>query len=209
MQAENYQKQMEAVMNLLPRGSGLLIHTCCGPCSSSVLEQMAQHFTVYLYFYNPNIWPSREYDRRLEEQRLVLEKMHTPFPIQLIEGEYCPERFEQVAASYAAAPEGGPRCRECFALRLREAADKAKELGVEWFTTTLTVSPHKNSQLLNQLGKEIGEETGVRFLPSDFKKKEGYKRSLQLSAEMGLYRQEYCGCEYSYRGRFPEGETER
>ena len=201
---ENYQRNMEQELNKIPKGERLFLHSCCAPCSSAVLEQLSRHFAVTLYFYNPNIWPSQEYERRKAEQATLVEKLETEYPVTFLEAEYKPEDFYAVAQPLAGQPEGGGRCTACFALRLRQAARTAAEQGFGWYTTTLTVSPHKNAPLLNQIGTKAGEEFGVKFLPSDFKKKEGYKRSLELSAEHGLYRQDYCGCEYSYKARHPE-----
>ena len=201
---ENYQRKMEQELNKIPKGERLFLHSCCAPCSSAVLEQLSRHFAVTLYFYNPNIWPSQEYERRKAEQATLVEKLETEYPVTFLEAEYKPEDFYAVAQPLAGQPEGGGRCTACFALRLRQAARTAAEQGFGWYTTTLTVSPHKNAPLLNQIGTKAGEEFGIKFLPSDFKKKEGYKRSLELSAEHDLYRQDYCGCEYSYKARHPE-----
>lgn len=198
----NYQKNMEELIKTIPEGTGLLVHSCCGPCSTSVLEQLAGHFRVVLYFYNPNIWPKAEYDKRLDTQRKLLDNLKTRYPVEFAAGEYNPDCFLKAASGLEAEPEGGARCGECFVLRLEEAAKKSAGLGLEWYTTTLTVSPHKNARLINQLGNQAGEKYGVKFLPSDFKKKDGYKRSIQLSSDYQLYRQEYCGCEFSYNQRF-------
>ena len=206
MVRENYQRRMEQELGKIPKGEKLLLHSCCAPCSSAVLEQLSHHFAVTLYFYNPNIWPSQEYERRKAEQEALVKEIKTEYPVVFREAEYKPEDFYAVAKPLAEEPEGGGRCAVCFNLRLRQAAKTAKELGFAWYTTTLSVSPHKNAPLLNQIGTKAGEEFGVKFLPSDFKKKEGYKRSLELSAEYDLYRQDYCGCEYSYRARHADKE---
>ncbi|MDL2323990.1 epoxyqueuosine reductase QueH [Ruminococcaceae bacterium OttesenSCG-928-A16] len=201
MPKQNYQKIMEETMAQVPKGTGLLLHSCCGPCSTAVLEQLANHFKVTLLYYNPNIWPAREYQRRRDEQLEVLQNLPVQYPVTFEELPYNPDEFLQVAKGLQRAPEGGARCAECFKLRLGQGALFAKQRGLPWFTTTLTVSPHKNAPLLNQIGQAAAQKAGVNFLPADFKKKDGYKRSLELSAEYGLYRQEYCGCEYSYTAR--------
>lgn len=174
----------------------LLLQCCCAPCSSAVIERLREHFTVKLYFYNPNIYPEAEYRKRLEQFD------------KLLSGGFG-EGIEQVAAKYDQAEffdfvkgmenekEGGARCAKCFILRLRETARKAKEIGADYFCTTLTVSPHKNAEVINNIGMELQEEYGVKYLLSDFKKKEGYKRSTELSKQFDLYRQNYCGCKFS------------
>lgn len=206
---ENYQKIMEQQLKKIPKGERLLLHSCCAPCSTAVLEQLAQHFAVTLYFYNPNIWPSEEYERRKAEQQQLLPQIETKYPVVFLEASYHPEDFYKVAAPFAQEAEGGKRCVACFSLRLQQAAKTAANLGFGWFTTTLTISPHKNAALLNQIGSIAGEMHGVQFLHADFKKKEGFKRSLQLSDEFGLYRQDYCGCEYSYQARHQSVEQEQ
>lgn len=175
----------------------LLLQCCCAPCSSAVLERLKEHFKLKIYFYNPNIYPEAEYKKRLVQFDKLLEKADFPNGIEAVEAQYNPDEFYSAVKGLENEREGGARCTECFKLRLSETARKAKEIGADYFCTTLTVSPHKNSQLLNEIGAEVGERYGVKFLPSDFKKKEGYKRSTQLSEEYGLYRQNYCGCEYS------------
>lgn len=199
MQKRNYRQETDEMLAQLPAGTPLLLHSCCGPCSSAVLEELAAHFAVTLLYYNPNIWPKEEYARRRDEQVELLKKLPVRHPIEFEEVAYEPQEFLAAARGLEGEPEGGARCEACFALRLRRAAKEAAARSIEWFTTTLTVSPHKNAPMLNRLGEEIGAETGVRFLPSDFKKRDGYKRSLELSAEYGLYRQSWCGCEFSYR----------
>lgn len=200
----NYDKEMQALLDVIPQGEELLLHSCCGPCSSAVLEQLAEHFAITLLYYNPNIWPQKEYDRRQDEQESLLQKLCTTYPIKFIRVEYNPEEFLQVALGLEEEPEGGARCAQCFKLRLTQAAKEAKSRGIKWFTTTLSISPHKNSMLLNKIGEEIAAEYELNYLFSDFKKREGYKRSLDLSSQYGLYRQEYCGCEFSYRQRQAE-----
>lgn len=194
----NYQKEMEAEIERLDgRRPALLLHSCCGPCSSAVLERIREHFRVTVLYYNPNIEPEEEYlHRRAEQQRLLEE---TGWDAGWLPCEYDHEAFEAFAPAMAEEPEGGKRCLACFALRLSETARQAKEHGFEYFTTTLSVSPHKNAENVNRAGEEAARRFGVKYLYADFKKKNGYLRSLQLSEEYGLYRQDYCGCLYGKR----------
>ena len=196
---QNYQKQMDAVVASLPQGERprLLLQSCCGPCSSYVLEALTPYFCVTVLYYNPNIQPREEYDLRLENQRKIIAALPTPSAVDILECDYDGEKFDAAVKGLESEPEGGARCSVCFRLRLEETAKRAKELGFDWFCTTLTVSPHKDAERLNQIGKALGERYGVPFLPSDFKKREGYKRSIQLSKEYDLYRQDYCGCLFS------------
>ncbi|MBR0542008.1 MAG: epoxyqueuosine reductase QueH [Clostridia bacterium] len=175
----------------------LLLQCCCAPCSSAVLERLKEHFRLKLYFYNPNIYPEEEYEKRLAQFDKLLGAEEFSNGIEILPSVYEPEKFEEAVKDLHNEKEGGARCTQCFILRLEETAKKAKEIGADYFCTTLTVSPHKNSQLLNELGLKAQEKYGVKFLLSDFKKKEGYKRSTVLSNELGLYRQNYCGCKYS------------
>lgn len=193
---QNYQKQLDAVIQTLPEtgGNRLLLHSCCGPCSSYVLEYMTRFFDVTLLYYNPNIRPESEYEKRLACQRQTLEGMGLTGRVGLIETGWRGEEFASAAAGMEALPEGGARCLLCFRLRLEETARTAAAGGFDWFGTTLTVSPHKNAAAINGIGAELGEKYGVKWLPSDFKKREGYLRSIRLSGELGLYRQDYCGC---------------
>ena len=192
----NFQQQTDEIITRLDgRKPTLLLQCCCGPCSSYVLEYLTKHFSVTVLFYNPNIQPREEYDKRAYWLSQVLSRYGEE--VSLLECAYEGERFEKAAAGLEGEPEGGARCTECFKLRLLETAKRAKEGGFDFFCTTLSVSPHKDSQLLNEIGLELEKEFGVGWLPSDFKKREGYKRSIELSKEYGLYRQEYCGCRYS------------
>lgn len=195
----NLQRELE---QLLPniQGKKLLLHSCCGPCSSYVLEYLSQSLEIYLYYYNPNISPPAEYYRRLEEQKMLLDAMKLSHPIHWVEGEYTPEMFHESVQGLEQEPEGGKRCEICFRLRLEEAANKAKELGCDYYATTLSISPHKNAALLEEISADISQRLGIPHLPSDFKKRGGYQRSLELSKEYNLYRQDYCGCAYSRRG---------
>ena len=194
MQKENYQLKTDKITAALgPERPRLLLHSCCGPCSSYVLEYLTQYFDITLLFYGPNIQPREEYELRLAHQRSVLERI----PVKIMECDYDGEAFDAIAAGYEAEPEGGARCTRCFALRIEETAKRASEGGFDYYCTTLSVSPHKDAHRINALGEAFGERWRVKWLPSDFKKRGGYQRSIALSKEWGLYRQDYCGCLYS------------
>ena len=197
----NYQKEMEKIIEKMQgERKSLMLHSCCAPCSSAVLEKLQKIFAITVFFYNPNISEDTEYLKRVEEQkRLIgaLNKKHPDFQIQMLEGDYAPEDFYAMAKGLEKCPEGGERFFRCFRLRLEQTAKRAKEGDYDFFTTTLTISPLKNATKLNEIGEELAKEYGVTWLPSDFKKKEGYKRSIELSKEYDLYRQNYCGCAYS------------
>ncbi len=196
MEKRNYQREMEAeIAGMEGRRPTLLLHSCCGPCSSAVLERLTEHFRVTLLYYNPNIEPEEEYLHRLSEQERLLSLL--PEEVPMLPCGYDHETFEAFAPALADAPEGGERCLACFAMRLNYTAEQAKEHGFEYFTTTLSVSPHKNADNVNRIGEEAGKRYGVKYLFADFKKKNGYLRSLELSREYELYRQDYCGCGYS------------
>ncbi len=177
----------------------LFLHSCCAPCSSYVFEYLSEYFDITDFYYNPNISPEAEYRKRVDEiKRLIAAQPHK-HEVKFVEGRYDPERFFEIAKGLEKCPEGGERCKKCFELRLRETAKEAKKLGIELVTTTLTISPLKNAPLINEIGERVCAEEGVRWLPSDFKKKNGYKRSTELSKEYDLYRQDYCGCVFSKR----------
>ncbi|MBQ8227449.1 MAG: epoxyqueuosine reductase QueH [Clostridia bacterium] len=203
MEKQNYQKLMEEQIASLDGVPTLLLQSCCGPCSSYVLEVLAQYFNVTVLYYNPNIYPEEEYNKRLSEQIKIINSMPLKNKVELMPCDYDEQEFLDIAKGFESEREGGARCKECFVLRLGKTAALAKEKGFDFFTTTLTVSPHKNAQLLNQIGKELEEKYGVKYLFADFKKKEGYKRSIQLSKEYDLYRQEYCGCRFSLKVEQP------
>ena len=179
----------------------LLLHSCCGPCSTACIERLLPDYNVTVFFYNPNITDREEYEKRKEAQlkfiHLYNEKLSDKDKIQFIEGEYLPEEFYDVASEYASEPEGGVRCTECFKLRLERTAQAALRTGNTVFGTTLTVSPHKNYNLISAIGWELSVKYNLEFLDMDFKKKAGFQRSIQMSKEYGLYRQNYCGCEFS------------
>ena len=199
----NYQQQLDKTLAALEKKAEaptLLLHSCCAPCSSYVLEYLSDFFQITVFYYNPNIYPREEYDRRRQEQeRFLTQAKPGKYPVKFIVGEYEDVRFYEAVRGLEQEMEGGERCFCCYALRLREAAVLAKEHGFDYFTTTLSISPYKNAQKLNEIGRSLEEELGVSYLYSDFKKKNGYKRSLELSKEYGLYRQEYCGCIFSQR----------
>ena len=194
----NYQKELDRLIaGLNGRRPSLLLHACCAPCSSYVLEYLSRYFQITLFFYNPNIAPESEYQYRVSELRRLVTEMLPDAGITVLEGPYDPERFARAVRGLEGVPEGGARCRVCFRLRLEEAAKMARELGCDYFTTTLSISPMKDAAALNGIGEELASIYQTPWLPSDFKKREGYKRSIQLSAEYQLYRQDYCGCIYS------------
>lgn len=196
----NFQKELDRLIlkqetaGIVPR---LLLHSCCAPCSSYVIEYLSQFFHITVFYYNPNISKEEEYRKRVAEQKRFIQEFPAKYPVDFVEGEYDMERFYDCAKGYETCKEGGARCFHCYELRLRRTAQLAKEMNVDYFTTTLSISPLKNSVKLNQIGLQLEEEFGVRYLLSDFKKKEGYKRSIELSREYNLYRQNYCGCVYS------------
>ena len=203
MMNRNYQKELEQLLERQEtKGKRLFLHSCCAPCSSYVLEYLRSYFQITVFYYNPNITMEPEYRKRVEEQKRLIhayneQKQDGLFPIQYVDGDYEPDRFLQSVKGLESCPEGGERCRVCFALRLAKTAQLAAEGKYDYFATTLTISPMKDAHKLNEIGEHLADKTGVSWLPSDFKKKNGYKRSIELSAEYGLYRQDYCGCIFS------------
>lgn len=196
----NYQRELDERLALLEREGKvptLLLHACCAPCSSYVLEYLSRFFSIVLFNYNPNISPETEFRKREVEIRRLLSEMPLARPVELLPGAYDPERFYAIAKGHELEPEGGARCEACYRLRLEEAARAAKERGCDFFTTTLSISPYKNAEKLNTIGAELAEVYGVPYLFSDFKKRNGYKRSIELSRTYQLYRQDYCGCVFS------------
>lgn len=196
----NFQKELERKLEQI-RAAGevprLLLHSCCAPCSSYCIEYLSKYFEVTVFYFNPNISMDEEYRKRAAEQQRFIREFPALHRVDFIEGDYEPKRFFEAVKGYEKCPEGGERCFICYRLRLEETAKLAKALGYDYFTTTLTISPLKNSAKLNEIGWELGEKYEVSYLLSDFKKREGYKRSIELSKEYGLYRQNYCGCVYS------------
>lgn len=205
MNQRNYQRELDKILEMLPRGEkNLFLHSCCAPCSSYVLEYLSTYFPITVFYYNPNISPAEEYQHRLAEQKHLIACFNREggrYPIEVLEGEYVPERFFDMARGMEDCPEGGERCEGCFRMRLEETVRQAAAAGADFFTTTLSISPLKNAPLLNRIGEELAATYGVPWLPSDFKKKNGYKRSVELSAKYELYRQDYCGCVFSKQER--------
>ena len=196
----NYQKELDALIERHTAAGEvptLLLHACCAPCSSYCLEYLSQYFSITLFYYNPNIYPAQEYTHRVQEARRLCATLPAKHPITFLEGTFEPQRFYDAVRGLEGEPEGGARCRVCFRLRLEEAAKQAKEGGFDYFTTTLSISPLKDAAVLNEEGERAAEKFGVRHLPSNFKKKGGYQRSIVLSREYDLYRQNYCGCVFS------------
>lgn len=211
MNARNYQRELDRLLAELQQqnspGAGaprLLLHSCCAPCSSYVLEYLSDYFEITDFFYNPNIEPAQEYEYRKKELERLIHEMHFRFPVTLMEGRYEPSVFHEAVRGLERIPEGGERCFVCYRIRMEEAARLAAESGCDFFTTTLSISPLKNAAKINEIGEELALRYGVRHLPSDFKKKNGYLRSIQLSAQHGLYRQDFCGCIYSKAQRESE-----
>ena len=200
----NYQKELDKVINRLEqqgRVPRLLLHSCCAPCSSYVLEYLSRYFEITVFYYNPNIYPPEEFGKRVEEQKRLIRQMPAKHPISFLDGPYEPERFYEMAKGLEKVPEGGERCFRCYRLRLTETAEMARAGKYDYFTTTLSISPLKNAEKLNEIGGQLAKDYGVDYLYSDFKKRNGYKRSTELSRDYGLYRQDYCGCVFSMRER--------
>lgn len=200
----NYQKQLDALLKHIEADNEagrkpprLFLHSCCAPCSSYVLEYLSDYFQITDFFYNPNIEPREEYRFREEELMRLISEMNPRYPIDFLPGWYDPSIFHRAVKGLESLPEGGERCFICYRLRMEEAAKLAAAGGYDYFTTTLSISPLKNAEKINEIGQELEKEYGVRHLPSDFKKKNGYLRSVQLSQEHQLYRQDFCGCVYS------------
>lgn len=207
MNQVNYQKELDKILQELERQKEctetvptLFLHSCCAPCSSYVMEYLCKYFRITVFYYNPNISAFEEYRKRVAEQKRLIEAYNREkrgYEIAIVEGDYEPERFFETAKGLEHCPEGGERCFKCYELRLRKTAERAKEGSFDYFCTTLTISPLKNAAKLNEIGMKLSDEYGISWLPSNFKKREGYKRSIELSAEYELYRQNYCGCSYS------------
>ena len=196
----NYRIEMERELKKIQQQGNrplLVLHSCCAPCSSACLELLDRYFRIVVFYYNPNISPESEFLHRAEEQKRLIEAMPLNDDIQTVIGEYDPQNFYEKVRGHESDPEGGDRCGICFEMRLRKTAEYARSIGADYFTTTLSISPLKNAQRLNAIGGALAEEFGLAYLFSDFKKKEGYKRSCTLSAEYDLYRQDFCGCVFS------------
>ena len=206
----NYQKELDKVIEVLQRQGRvprLLLHSCCAPCSSYVLEYLSRYFEITVFYYNPNIYPPEEFGKRVEEQKRLIAQLPAEHPISFLDGPYEPERFYEMARGLEQIPEGGERCFKCYRLRLSETAEMARAGKYDYFTTTLSISPLKNAEKLNEIGGQLAKDYGVDYLYSDFKKRNGYKRSTELSREYGLYRQDYCGCVFSMRERRAQQEA--
>lgn len=202
----NYQKELDKIIEDAGAREGgapsLFLHSCCAPCSSYVLEYLRQYFRITVFYYNPNITEDAEYRKRVEEQKRLIAAYNQKaqgYAIEVLEGDYEPDLFFQIAKGLEACPEGGERCFACYELRLLETAKRAQAGNYDYFTTTLSISPLKNAAKLNEIGEKLAASCGVAWLPSDFKKRDGYRRSIELSKEYELYRQDYCGCVYSRR----------
>lgn len=207
----NYQKELEIVLAELEeqqRVPTLLLHSCCAPCSSYVIEYLSSYFYITVFYYNPNIYPDEEYDKRVEEQMRFIKNFPTRYPVEFLCGDFDKERFYDTVRGVEQVKEGGERCFRCYRLRLLETAKKASELHTDYFTTTLSISPLKNAAKLNEIGETLATEYGVSYLNSDFKKKNGYKRSVEISNAYGMYRQDYCGCIFSKQERKAQKEGE-
>lgn len=200
----NYQNELDKTLSDIERAGttpSLLLHSCCAPCSSYVLEYLSRYFKITVFYYNPNIYPEEEFYKRRSEQERFISQLPAKNPISFIGTEHMSEEFYKAVKGLEHIREGGERCFACYRLRLEESAIAARDMGADYFTTTLSISPMKNAQKLNEIGGELGEKYGVKYLFSDFKKRNGYKRSTELSREYGIYRQNYCGCVFSLRER--------
>lgn len=197
---ENYQIILNKTIEEIQKNNrvpSLLLHSCCAPCSSYVLEYLCEYFNITIFYYNPNISPQEEFHKRVVEQKRLISQMPLKRSVNFIEGKYDCDSFYAIVKGLEDLKEGGERCFKCYRLRLEETAKAAQKGGFDYFTTTLSISPHKNAQVLNQIGNELSNKYNVDYLFSDFKKRNGYKRSCELSEIYGLYRQNYCGCIYS------------
>jgi Uncharacterized protein conserved in bacteria len=208
---KNYGLALEKILEKIDTDSSLpklLLHVCCAPCSSYVLNYLSKYFHIILLFYNPNIEPEEEYQKRKAELLRLREELQLDESVKIMDCAYNPREFRAIARGMENEQEGGERCRRCYRLRMEEAAKTAKKINCDYFTTTLTISPMKNAQIINEIGEGLAEIYGVKHLPSDFKKKEGYKKSIQLSKEYNLYRQDFCGCEFSKKQRETQKENQ-
>lgn len=198
----NYQKELENIIEENQKKGNfpsLMLHACCAPCSSYCLEYLSNYFKITVFYYNPNIYPEDEYSFRVSEVKRLISEMNFKNPVSFLEGDFNPQEFYNAVKGFEKCTEAGERCFICYRQRLLKTAETAKELSFDYFTTTLSISPLKNAQKINEIGEEIEKELGIKHLPSDFKKKNGYKRSIELSKEYNLYRQNYCGCVFSVK----------
>ncbi len=200
----NYQKELDRTLTRLKEEKqvkSLLLHSCCAPCSSYVIEYLSSYFKITVFYYNPNIYPKEEYGKRAEEQMRFIQKFPTKYPVEFLCGAFDSGKYYEAVKGFEQEKEGGERCLRCYRLRLLETVKAASRLGSDYFTTTLSISPLKNAVRLNEIGEELAAEYNVSYLNSDFKKRDGYKRSVELSKQYGLYRQDYCGCIFSKKER--------
>lgn len=214
MNKRNYQRELDVLLEKTAQVRGgkklsLFLHCCCAPCSSYVLEYLNPYFDITLFFFNPNITEKNEYEKRKQELKRYVSEVPFGAKVQWRDADYCPESFWKISKGLEQEPERGARCEKCFRLRLSETARRAKEENCDYFCTTLSISPHKNADLLMSIGEQLAETYDVSYLPSDFKKKGGYKRSIELSGEHHLYRQDYCGCVFSKKQRRKEQKDEK
>ena len=194
----NYSLELDKILKNID-GQTLLLHSCCAPCSSYVISYLADYFNITVFYYNPNISEEDEYKKRVKEQIRLINILNTKYPVKFIEGDYENDLYELAIKGLEDEPERGSRCTKCFYLRLDKTADLASHMNFDYFCTTLTVSPYKNSKLINEIGLDLQNKYNIKYLVSDFKKKDGYKKSIELSHKYNLYRQNYCGCKYSKR----------
>ncbi len=206
-QKRNFRLEQEKIIKTLEAPPKLLLHSCCAPCSSAVLEYLTEYFKITVFYFNPNIFPEEEFLHRISEQKRLISELPCKYPVEFTEQGWQSERFYQAVKGLENIPEGGERCFACYRLRLEETAKLAAEMNFDYFTTTLSVSPYKNAAKLNEIGEELAAKYGVKHLPSDFKKKDGYKRSIELSTKYGLYRQNYCGCVFSRNEKAADNGT--
>ena len=201
----NYQLKLDKILQKLEAQEGnvpsLLLHSCCAPCSSYVLEYLSRYLQITVYYYNPNISEEAEYRKRVEEQQRLIRELPVKYPVSFLEGDYFPEEYDEAVRGMETLGERSVRCYACYKLRLEHTAIVAKEKGFDYFTTTLSISPYKNANWLNEIGEAMSVQYAVPYLYADFKKRNGYKRSIELSAKYHLYRQDFCGCKFSKRER--------
>lgn len=195
----NYQRELDRFLQDLTEVPSLLLHSCCGPCSSYCLAYLSQYFAITVFYYNPNIYPSAEYEQRIAEQKAIIDHTRAKHPITFLEGRYDPRSYYQAVSGHENDAEGGERCHICYRIRLREAARVAAELGMMYLTTSLTISPKKDAHILNAIGRQEAQAVGVTYLNTDFKKRGGFQASVAITKELGIYRQDYCGCRFSMR----------
>ncbi len=212
MNKRNYQAELDSIISSVSsadKAPTLFLHSCCAPCSSYCLEYLSDFFSITVFYYNPNIYPDEEYYKRVEEQKKFIELFPAKNKISFTEGSFDKDKFYQTVKGMENLPESGLRCFACYELRLREACEYAKKGNFDYFTTTLSISPLKNADKLNEIGERLADEYSIKYLPSDFKKKNGYKRSVEISRRYGMYRQDYCGCIYSKLEREKQSAPEK